>query len=141
VFLLGRCDSGLTGIQIRGGSMKCLHKGCNPCGRTGPLGQCGFESSPASGGYAPVPIAAAVKTADGVIHFMPPPHRHHHTVHALHYAANPSGEGLIIARGEQGFVMSDGTFANREDAAKAALATGRIKALSHPPKLYSEDLW
>lgn len=88
-----------------------------------------------------IPIAAAVKTDDGVIHFMPPPNRHHHTVHALHFAFNDHASGIIQARGEQGFVMSDGTFADREEAAKAALATGRIKSLSHPPKLYSEDLW
>jgi len=82
-------------------------------------------------------IAAAVMTDDGVIHFMPPPHRHHHTVHALH----KESEGLIVARGEQGFVMSDGTFADRMAAGKAAIASGQIKELSHPPRLYSEDLW
>lgn len=85
--------------------------------------------------------AAAVKTADGVIHFMPPPNRHHHTVHALHLAFSDDKSGIIQARGEQGFVMSDGTFADREEAAKAALSAGRINSLSHPPKLYSEDLW
>lgn len=84
-------------------------------------------------------IAAAVKTDDGVIHFMPPPHRHHHTVHALHRAS--TGEGLIVARGDQGFVMSDGTFAGRIEAAKAAIEAGQITVLAHPPNLYSEDLW
>ena len=76
-------------------------------------------------------IAAAVKTDDGVIHFMPPPHRHHHTVHALHRAS--ADDGLIVARGEQGFVMSDGTFAGRTEAAKAAIEAGQITALAHPP--------
>ena len=84
-------------------------------------------------------IAAAVKTEDGVIHFMPPPHRHHHTVHALHYAN--AGSELIVARGEQGFVMSDGTFAGRIEAAQAAIEAGQIKALAYPPNLDSEDLW
>ena len=84
-------------------------------------------------------IAAAVKTDDGVIHFMPPPNRHHHTIHALHYVNEASG--LIVARGEQGFVMSDGTFADRVTAGKAAIAAGQITALAHPPNLYSEDLW
>ena len=82
-------------------------------------------------------IAAAVRTGDGVVHFMPPPHRHHHTVHALH---KDSGV-LIVARGEQGFVMSDGTFAGREEAGKCAIAAGQIMELAHPPRLYSEDLW
>ena len=86
-----------------------------------------------------IAIAAAVKTDDGVIHFMPPPHRHHHTVHALHYANE--GSGLIVARGEQGFVMSDGTFADRVTAGADAIAAGQIAALAHPPNLYSEDLW
>ena len=85
-------------------------------------------------------VAAAVRTEDGLIHFMPPPHRHHHTVHAMH-RADDSGMRLIVARGEQGFVMSDGTFAGREEAGKAAIEAGQIKALRWPPKLYSEDLW
>ena len=85
-------------------------------------------------------VAAAVRTADGLVHFMPPPHRHHHTAHAMH-RADDSGMRLIAARGEQGFVMSDGTFANREEAGKCAIEAGQIKELAHPPKLYSEDLW
>lgn len=86
-------------------------------------------------------IAAAVKTDDGVIHFMPPPHRHHHTVHALHRPQNGVENDLIVARGKQGFVMSDGTFADREEAGRCAIAAGQIKELQHPPWLYSEDLW
>jgi hypothetical protein len=82
-------------------------------------------------------VAAAVQTADGLIHFMPPPHRHHHTVHAL----QKDNGGLIMARGVQGFVMSDGTFASREEAGRCAIESGQIKELTHPPKLYSEDLW
>ncbi len=84
-----------------------------------------------------IAVAAAVRTDDGLIHFMPPPHRHHHIVHAL----NRDIGGLIVARGEQGFVMSDGTFASREEAGRCAVETGQIKVLAHPPKLYSEDLW
>lgn len=86
-------------------------------------------------------VAAAVRTADGVIHFMPQPNRHHHTVHALHFAANAEGSPLVLARGIQGFVISDGTFADRVKAASIAIAAGQITALSHPPNLYSEDLW
>lgn len=87
-------------------------------------------------------LAAAVKTDDGVIHFMPKPNRHHHTVHALHYLMmNNSESKLIVARGEQGFVMEDGEFADRITAGKEALETGQITKLNHPPRLYSEDLW
>lgn len=83
-------------------------------------------------------VAAAVQTADGIIHFLPPPHRHHHIVHAMN---NNTDSHLIVARGVQGFVMSDGTFASREEAGKCAIKSGQIKELAHPPKLYSEDLW
>jgi hypothetical protein len=86
-------------------------------------------------------VAAAVKTDDGVIHFMPAPCRHHHTVHALHRPNNAAENDLIVARGEQGFVMSDGTFADRIEAGQCAIAAGQITELKWPPKLYSEDLW
>lgn len=89
-------------------------------------------------------IAAAVRTADGVIHFLPAPNRHHHTVHALHRMTvrdELSPAAVVVAKGEQGFLMSDGTFANRIDAGKCAVSSGQIKKLTHPPELYSEDLW
>ncbi len=88
-------------------------------------------------------VAAAVLSDDGVIHFMPRPHRHHHTVHALYrMMVNKACEGkVIIAHGKQGFVLSDGTFANRIDAAKVAIDSGQIQKLNNPPQLYSEDLW
>ena len=86
-------------------------------------------------------VAAAVRTEDGCIHFFPAPCRHHHTVHALHRPQNGVENDLIIAQGEQGFVMSDGTFADREEAGRCAIASGQIKELAHPPRLFSEDLW
>jgi hypothetical protein len=86
-------------------------------------------------------VAAAVKTDDGVIHFMPAPCRHHHTVHALNKQNNNAENNLIVARGEQGFVMSDGTFEGRVSAGEYAIASGQIKALKWPPNLFSEDLW
>ncbi len=86
-------------------------------------------------------VAAAVRTEDGLIHFLPPPHRHHHIAHAMNRPRNDVENDLIVAHGEQGFVMSDGTFASREEAGRCAIAAGQIKELAHPPKLYSEDLW
>ena len=86
-------------------------------------------------------VAAAVRTEDGLVHFFPPPCRHHNTVHALNRYTGSAADGLIVARGEQGFVMSDGTFAGREEAGRCAIEAGQIKELAHPPKLYSEDLW
>lgn len=85
----------------------------------------------------PIPIAAAIRTDDGVIHSMPPPNRHHHILHAMNGNDGP----LIVARGEQGFLMSDGTFAGRIHAGLAARSAGLIQRLQHPPELYSEDLW
>lgn len=84
-------------------------------------------------------VSAAVKTDDGVIHSMPPPNRHHNIVHALHEANG--GRKIIIARGEQGFLKWDGTFLDRIEAGKLAIECGQIAKLSHPPRLYSEDLW
>ena len=86
-------------------------------------------------------VAAAVRTEDGLIHFFPAPCRHHHTVHALHRPQNGVENDLIIAQGEQGFVMSDGTFADRIEAGIEAINSGQIKELQHPPMLFSEDLW
>ncbi len=86
-------------------------------------------------------VAAAVRTEDGLIHFFPAPCRHHHIVHALHRPQNGVENDLIIALGEQGFVMSDGTFADREEAGLCAISAGQIKKLAHPPRLFSEDLW
>lgn len=86
-------------------------------------------------------VGAAVLTDDGVIHFMPIPHRHHDTVHALHRDRTAEA-GVIVARGKQGFVLSDGTFADRIAAVKVATDSGQLtKPLHSPPNLYSEDLW
>lgn len=86
-------------------------------------------------------VAAAVQTEDGVVHSLPIPNRHHHIVHALHDLAGPNG-ALIEARGEQGFLLSNGTFANRVFSARLASRNGQLKKpLIAPPNLYSEDLW
>jgi hypothetical protein len=41
----------------------------------------------------------------------------------------------------QGFVLSDGSFADRQRAAAVAIEAGQIQALRWPPDLYSEDVW
>lgn len=85
-------------------------------------------------------VAAAVMTADGVIHSMPPPARHHNIIHAMHMARMPEAT-FIEAHGEQGFLLSDGTFAGRVRAGLLAIAARQIAQLQYPPRLYSEDLW
>jgi len=86
-------------------------------------------------------ISVAIKTADGLIHFLPKPNRHADVVHALHKATEYKMSNLIIAHGEQGFVTDEGTFVNRIEAGKIAINSGQIKKMEYPPTLYSEDLW
>ena len=76
----------------------------------------------------------AVRTADGLIHAMPKPARHHNVLHKLHYV-------YPKATVEQGFISSDGEYLNRVDAARIAIAAGQTKQLNWPPNLFSEDLW
>lgn len=64
-----------------------------------------------------------------VIVSAPPPARHHN-LFAL--AGSPD---------ESGFLLSDGTFADRVRAGKIALANGQSAGLNWGPELYSEDLW
>lgn len=40
-----------------------------------------------------------------------------------------------------GFLLSDGSFADRLRAAHVAKAAGQVKKMVAPPMLYSEDLW
>ena len=83
-------------------------------------------------------VTAVAVCIDGVVHSMPPPHRHHHLIHAL----NPSSNSWVtVARGEQGFLLSDGSFVGRVEAGKRAVESGQVETLEHPPELYSEDLW
>lgn len=66
-----------------------------------------------------------------VIVSAPPPARHHNLFAIL--------DGK--APDEQGFLLSDGTFADRERAGEIALAAGQTQALKWGSQLYSEDLW
>lgn len=62
----------------------------------------------------------------------PPPARHHNL-----FAIGVHPQGV----GQTGFLLSDGSFADRKRAAEVAIAAGQIEALQWPPHLYSEDLW
>jgi hypothetical protein len=64
-----------------------------------------------------------------VIVSAPPPARHHN-LFAL--AGRPD---------ESGFLLSDGTFADRKRAGEIAIAAGQTPGLNWGPDLYSEDLW
>ncbi len=81
-------------------------------------------------------VAAAIRDKDGVPVSLPPPARHHDIIRLLADRGDPTP-----IMGEQGFMLSDGTFAWRTRAAGFALQSGQIDALKWPPNLYSEDLW
>ena len=82
---------------------------------------------------------AAIRLPNGLIVTMPRPHRH----------------GSLITRtfsqyGEtrdHGFMLSDGTYADRKRAYEVAEAAGQIiwrfpdGTLNDPPSLFSENLW
>lgn len=59
----------------------------------------------------------------------PPPARHHNLF------------ALCGRPDESGFLLSDGTFADRTRAGEIAIKAGQITALKWPPHLYSEDIW
>ena len=63
-------------------------------------------------------------------------HRHHEIIRAIVVARGPA-EGSVY--GEQGFLVDDGRFVGREEAAKIAFEAGQIPE----PKsyLFSEDVF
>ncbi len=54
--------------------------------------------------------------------------------------ARPSGH-FHASPDDQGFLLSDGSYATRERAAEVALAAGQASTLPYWPQLFSEDLW
>jgi hypothetical protein len=80
---------------------------------------------------------AAIKDHDGTVYVVARPGRHHHVIRLM----VDSGCKKPVT-GEQGFVLSDGRFADREEAARIALESGQIVKLKWgPTDLFSEDLW
>lgn len=83
-------------------------------------------------------VAAAIRYESGVIHTMPPPARHHTIIHAIyHWCGAPKPTDA-----QEGFILSTGQFASREQAYSAAKRSGQI--LGDEPnkrRLFSEDLW
>jgi hypothetical protein len=80
---------------------------------------------------------AAIKMEDGKVYSVPRPGRHHDCIKLI---ASLGYKIPII--GEQGFVLSDGTFADRIYARKVAdEANQGIARDMHLDELFSEDLW
>lgn len=91
-------------------------------------------------------IAAAIH-AGGVTYSLPPPARHHNVLFSAgyqHHRTTMLGSDEPMD-GEQGFLLSDGTFATRERAWEVAVAAGQL--LERAPTdgrggtLFSEDVW
>lgn len=71
----------------------------------------------------------------GAVFAITKPARHCHAIHEL----ADCGEAAW-AKGEQGFITSDGKFLNRWQAARYALRTGQTERLVRD-ELISEDVW
>lgn len=72
-----------------------------------------------------------------VIFTLPRPNRHHHIVHAMHAMGLPKS-----ANREQGFILSNGTWADRSLAWEIAKNANQFKGKPHHEyHLFSEDLW
>lgn len=83
-------------------------------------------------------VAAAVRR-NGLIFTMPRPSRHAHILDLM------DAESVSGALGEeQGFLLSDGTFANRAFAMSVARNSGQVPKVGgtfQESELFSEDLW
>jgi hypothetical protein len=81
-------------------------------------------------------ISAAIRVGDLIIS-RPKPTRHHSI---LYNAARAFGMPETLW--EQGFLLSDGCFANRTAARKVAEAAGQlIERAQNKKQLFSEDVW
>lgn len=92
----------------------------------------------------PTVVAAAIQCGELILS-IPAPARHNHVL----VAAEDSGASYSAESGPQtqGFLLSDGTFANRATAYKIARASGqpwlRREGAQYyqGPDLFSEDVW
>ncbi len=93
----------------------------------------------ASETYRPKVVAVAVQYQHGLIVSMPPPARHSDVVYAM---TRFKGGGAPTVDVTQGFLLSDGTFANRKQARVCAELNNQLLPRACALKeLYSEDLW
>ena len=81
-------------------------------------------------------VGVAIKT-DDEIYIMTKPNRHDNIIDMVYHKYNKIVAN--INNKEQGFILSNGLFVNRIEAAKIACVKGVF--IKTPPKLFSEDLW
>lgn len=88
--------------------------------------------------FEPLHVVQAAIMKHGVMFTMPRPFRHVHIVRGMSRVLPPnSGD-------EQGFVLSDGTFATRQHAALIAYRAAQLSpnyTLTGLSRLYTGDLW
>lgn len=81
-------------------------------------------------------IETAAVRVGGVVFTLPRPNRHHNILWWLSVlGVRPHHTH------DQGFVLSNGFYVDRETAALIAMASGQVERLIAAPNLYSEDLW
>lgn len=92
----------------------------------------------------PLRIVSAACRYGPLILSMAPPARHYNIMHAIHFL----GGEAMVRLGDQGFLLSDGSFAQRKPALIIATAAGQLvknpeahSSPTGPPNLYSEDMW
>lgn len=87
----------------------------------------------------PSVVQVAIKLASGVIHTLPRPARH------LDLEFKLRREGVVSEyplQGQKGFLLSDGSFANRSQARCYAEVNGQLLPTAQKSnELISEDVW
>jgi hypothetical protein len=82
-------------------------------------------------------VAAAIVGFDGKVYSVPKPGRHHDVIRMMVESGHPKP-----ITGEQGFLLSDGRFVDRESAKIVAINAGQLLArASHSSDLFSECVW
>jgi hypothetical protein len=81
----------------------------------------------------PVTVETAALQQDGIVYTLPRPARHCDIIHHV------VKQGVSLLGSLQGFVLSDGTFVDRYQAARVAYLAGQIE--EGIGQLYTEDLW
>lgn len=71
---------------------------------------------------------------EGSVISLPEPSRHYHIFGMLM-------DDELKVYYEEGFLLENGEFVDRKEAAKIAIESGQAEGLISPPRLTSKDLW
>ncbi len=86
-------------------------------------------------------VLRAAICQQGKVYDLPRPARHRDILH--HMVLNEGIPEAQATDATKGFLLSDGTFADRVHAAQVALQARQLlgETLLSPPRLFSEDVW